>query len=176
MASYKEIVTKAVIGKGKKYFKNSYTLTTEIVPSTVLGCWVVNHNFKGMFNNGKIVLEGSCDVNVWYSYDNDTKTSVSSKTISYKEIVSVKIKENAELSNESEIIVRSLKQPTCVKADIKDGNIVLNIEKELGVEVVGDTKMKILVEEDEETWDTIEDEITEDVEQQIDKEIKEEYL
>ena len=40
---FKEIVTKAVIGKGKKYFKDNYSITTENVPSTVLGCWVINH-------------------------------------------------------------------------------------------------------------------------------------
>lgn len=43
MATYKEIVTKAVIGKGKKYYKNTYTVSTEHEPSTVLGCWVINH-------------------------------------------------------------------------------------------------------------------------------------
>lgn len=42
--AYKEIVTKAVIGKGKKYFKNNYTITTETTPTTVLGCWVINHH------------------------------------------------------------------------------------------------------------------------------------
>lgn len=41
--AYKEIVTKAVVGKGKKYFKNNYTMTVEWAPSTVLGCWVINH-------------------------------------------------------------------------------------------------------------------------------------
>lgn len=43
MAAYKEIVTKAIIGKGKKYFKNDYTLTPEEKPSTILGCWIINH-------------------------------------------------------------------------------------------------------------------------------------
>lgn len=41
--AFKEIVTKTVIGKGKKYFKNNYTIESEIIPSTVLGCWVINH-------------------------------------------------------------------------------------------------------------------------------------
>jgi len=43
VAAFKEIVTKAILGKGKKYFKNNYTLTTEVEPTTVLGCWVINH-------------------------------------------------------------------------------------------------------------------------------------
>lgn len=40
---FKEIVTKAVIGKGKKYFKNSYNVMSENNVNTILGCWVINH-------------------------------------------------------------------------------------------------------------------------------------
>ena len=43
MASYREIVTKTVIGKGKKTFSNHYNLTPEQTPTTILGCWVINH-------------------------------------------------------------------------------------------------------------------------------------
>ena len=47
MASYKEIVTKAVLGKGKKTFVDSYSVVPTCDPTTVLGCWVINHNFTG---------------------------------------------------------------------------------------------------------------------------------
>ena len=43
MSLYKEIVTKAVIGKGKKYFKDNYSIDVEHTPTTILGCWVINH-------------------------------------------------------------------------------------------------------------------------------------
>lgn len=43
MASYKEIVTKAIIGKGKKYFKDNYDMEVSNTPTTILGCWVINH-------------------------------------------------------------------------------------------------------------------------------------
>lgn len=43
MAAYKEIVAKSIIGKGKKSFKNNYEIEVEESPSTVLGCWVINH-------------------------------------------------------------------------------------------------------------------------------------
>ena len=128
MAIYKEIVTKAIIGKGKKDFKDVYTITTEIEPSTVLGCWVINHNFKGYPSNGKIVIDGSFDVNIWYSYDNDTKTNVINKTITYSDTTSVKQK---EITDSTEVIVRSLKQPTCISAKEKDKSIDIEIEKEL---------------------------------------------
>ena len=71
MASYKEIVTKAIIGKGKKSFKNNYDLEIEEEASTVLGCWVINHKFKGYKSGDKVGVSGSYDVNIWYSYDND---------------------------------------------------------------------------------------------------------
>ena len=60
--AYKEIVTKAVLGKGKKYYQNSYTINVPNTPSTVLGCWVINHKFKGREANGKIIIDGSFDV------------------------------------------------------------------------------------------------------------------
>jgi spore coat protein E len=46
MANYKEIVTKAVVGKGKKSSKNEYQVQTEENPNTILGCWVINHQLK----------------------------------------------------------------------------------------------------------------------------------
>lgn len=56
------------------------------------------------------------------------------------------------------------------------GNINFDIEKELGVEIVGETKMKIAVEEDEEPWDVIEDEVTEEILEEIEENVKEECL
>lgn len=43
MALYKEIVTKAVIGKGKKHYVNNYLVNVDNVVNTVLGCWIINH-------------------------------------------------------------------------------------------------------------------------------------
>ena len=177
MASYKEIVTKAIVGKGKKFFQNNYTMTTTDKPSTVLGCWVINHKFKGYKSGDKIGVDGTYDVNIWYSYDNDSKTAVSNQKIDYNDLFNVKIKENADLSGDTEIIVRTLKQPNCTKVNInEDGSINFNIEKELGIEIVGETKMKISIEEDEEPWDEILDDIDEKVEDEIDNEINENYI
>ena len=171
---YKEIVTKAVIGKGKKYFKNSYNLLAENNANTILGCWVINHNFKGHSSGDKIIIDGNFDINIWYSYDNDKKTAVATKNIAYNETVSVKTKQGTYIEG-SDIIVRALKQPTCSNVKAKDDVIELDIEKELGIEVVNDEKVKIAIEEDEEPWDTIEDDIS-DVEKTIDNEVKEDFI
>ncbi len=175
MSLYKEIVTKAIIGKGKKYFKDNYSISCENVPTTILGCWVINHKFKGFKTNDKIGVSGSYDVNVWYSYDNDSKTAVVNKNISYNDLFNVKLKENTDLTSDTDIIVRTLKQPNCTGVNINDKNIVFDIEKELGVEVVGETKVKIAIEEDEEPWDEIDDELSEKDEKEID-EVKEDFI
>ena len=107
MSAYKEIVTKAVVGKGKKYYRNTYTIDTESPVNTVLGCWVINHKFSGKEVNGKVQIDGSFDVNLWYSYDNDTKTDVVKETFHYKENVKLLLKQNTELRDEIESQIRA---------------------------------------------------------------------
>ena len=175
MYNYKEIVTKAIIGKGKKTFKNDYELNTDEKVDTVLGCWVINHNFNGVKSGDSIRINGSYDVNIWYSYDNDTKTQVIKETNNYSEVV--RLREREEETTNEEIIVRSLKQPSCVKVDIDGNNINYTIEKELGIELVGDIKMKVEANDDEDPWDEIVEEKQED--EEIDKkidEVNEEFL
>ena len=169
MANYREIVTKAVISKGKKLFKSNHEIEVEN-PSTVLGCWVINHNFKGSKSGRDISIDGSYDVNIWYSYDNDTKTNVVKQTNEYHEIVHMR--EVDDVLNE-EIIVRSLKQPNCVKIDLDNGKIVYSIEKELGIELVGDVKVKVEANDDEDNWDEIVEENVDNSE--IDK-VDEEFI
>ena len=149
--AYKEIVTKAVIGKGKKKYKDTYTITVEEKPTTILGCWIINHNFEAKEINDNIHINGSFDANVWYSYDNDTKTTVASKKITYEADEKLDIPD-IDVHNK-DIIIRSLKQPTCISAKEDGNNINLDIEKELGIEIVGDTKVKISsVEDDDDNW------------------------
>ena len=172
MADYKEIVTKAVIAKGKKLFTSNHEISVTNKPSTILGVWVINHNFNGVKNNEEIRINGSYDVNIWYSYDNDTKTEVIKESNKYSEIVRMRDRGTGE---EEQIIVRSLKQPNCLKVEINGDKISYAIEKELGVELVGDVKVKILADEEEDPWDEIVEE-TVNVSENIDNNISEEYL
>ena len=154
MSNYREIVTKAVLGKGKKIFTHSHFIDVGKTPTNVLGCWVINHNFKGIKEGEKITVNGSYDINIWYSYDNDTKTDVVKETFNYKETVNIREKEGVDYTDAS-IIVRSLKE-------------------ELGIELIGDTKVKILVDENMDDWEEIVDETK--AMDEIDKEVREDYL
>ena len=172
--NYKEIVTKTIIGKGKKTFKDNYEITIDNNVDTVLGCWIINHNLRGKKEDDHIVINGNYDINIWYSYDNNTKTNVVSKRIYYEEKVKVKVKENADLTDESEIIIRSLKNPTCIDVTNEDKTIKYTISKELGIEIVGDAKIRIAVQNNEDDYDIIVDE--EEVNNEIDKNVNDNYL
>ena len=79
------------------------------------------------------------------------------RKITYSDVFNVSVRENADLSSDTDVIVRSLEQPNCTKVSIEDGKINFDIEKELGVELVGETKVKIAIEEDEDEWEEIVD-------------------
>ena len=168
MSNYKEIVAKTIIGKGRKTSKDKYTLIPENKPNTVLGCWVINNNFKGTNNKNDINITGSFDVNVWYSYDNDSKTAVSTQNFTYEDNMKLRVKDYDALNNDNEIIIRNLKQPTVQDVKIKGNEVILSIEKELGVELVGEGKVKIATFEEELPWDEVLDNGPSD--------IKEDYL
>lgn len=172
MSNFREIVTKAVIGKAKKTYGNEYRAECENKPDTVLGCWVINHSFNGTNNLGSVLVNGEFDVNVWYSYDNDTKTAVSTRRFSYSEKMNVPLKNDSVLDSNSEIIVRSLKQPTVTNVEIKNGVVELAIEKELGVEIVGNTKVKVSVEDFDDDYEEL---LDDDIEKDIDN-LNEDYL
>ncbi len=174
MSNYKEIVTKAVIGKGKKLFTTENTVKVEHTPSTILGCWVINHNFRGEKVGDQITISGSYDVNIWYSYDRDTKTDVIKETKHYQEVVHMRNRDDD--TGDEEIIVRSLKQPTCSDVSIEGNEIHYTIEKELGIELVGDVKVKIEASEEEDPWDEIVDENSNSNTDTLDQELDDDFI
>ncbi len=142
-----------------------------------MGCWIINHKFNGVNNNGLVNILGTYDINVWYSYDSDTKTAVTTKSVDYQDKMPVRLKDNSILTNNEEIIVRSLKQPSVSNVTINGDTVDLVIEKELGVEVIGDTKIKVSIEEDEDDYEEInDDEVMSSHDEVAIDEIDEEYL
>lgn len=174
MSNYKEIVTKAIIGKGKKTFINTGSIMPEVIPERILGCWVVNNTFTGSKVDNQVIIDGSFDVNIWYSCSNNTNTEVVRQNISYRKTINIRRRDN-ELSNET-INVRSLSQPVVTKTNIINNKIEYTVANELGIELVGDTKIKIEVEDTEVPWDDIleetinTDQIMDDIEEQVTEE------
>lgn len=131
----------------------------------------MTHNFHGEKQGDQIIISGSYDVNIWYSYDGDTKTDVIKETQTYREMVHMRNRDE-DVTGE-QIIVRSLKQPTCSDITINNHEIRYTIEKELGIELVGDVKVKIEANEEEDPWDEIVDETSNDT---LDEELSDNFI
>lgn len=172
MTNYKEIVTKAVTSKHKKSTIDNVLIETEQTPNTILGCWVINHSFKGSNSGGDININGSYDINVWYSYDNDTKTNTILKKYNYSDTMNMPNK----LKSDNELIVNCLKQPTATDVKIENGVISLKIEKDMGVTVIGSTTVKVATDD---SYDDYEEIIETEEEKELDinvDDIDENYL
>ena len=98
-----------------------------------------------------------------YAYLNNTKTNVMIKKFSYEYPMNVNIKENASLTKDSEIIVRTLSQPSVIDVNVLDNKIKLTIEKQLGVEVIGDTTVRVSVEDSFDDYEEIDEDIMDEV-------------
>ena len=181
MANLKEIVTKAVLGKAKKSSQEKILIDADTAIDTVLGCWVINHVFDGKKRNGKVEITGSYDVNIWYAYDDSTKTDVLVKHFTYEESLKVNLKDNVGLSDMHDIIVKALSAPSVADVNVDGKRIELYTEKEMGVEVVGDLTVRVTVEDEYEEYEEVvdEDEIVEKLTQEetlSEIEIIEDYL
>ena len=148
----------------KLLFENSYNF---------LSPTVITHNFSGTFSNGTVTINGSYDINIWYSYDNDTKTEVLKETYNYEE--NINVQGVNEMTENEEVIIRNLSGPSCSKADINNNVINCTVDKILGIELVGDTKVRINTLDDIDDWDEIIDS-DEDINRRIDNEVNEDYL
>ena len=73
------------------------------------------------------------------------------------------------------MIIRSLTGPSCSKAEINGGVINCTIDKTLGIELVGDTKVRINTLDEVDDWEEIMDSDA-SIDERIDEEINEEYL
>ena len=79
------------------------------------------------------------------------------ETINYTELEEVKLTTASDNTNK-DIIIRVLKQPTCISAKEEGKTINLEVEKTLGIEIIGDAKVRIAEVEGEEEWDNVEEE------------------
>lgn len=165
MSEVREIVTRAVLAKGRKTFKINDTITLDNLPYSVLGCWIINHEFVATQDNLCVNLNGSFEIDVWYSFNNNKETDVAKASTTYEGTIKVKEIVSDATTDHTDVIVRILQQPTCTNACIKDGNIEVEVVFDVLAETIGEAKMMVNVYNCNDTFDTIdnlENEINED--------------
>ena len=165
MGEYREIFAKAVVAKGRKYTESNHTISPAHNPSSILGCWIINHKYNAKKVGKTVEIHGSYDINVWYSFNENTKTEVVTERVQYTDVIKLKYRDN-DCLDDDEIVAKVLQQPNCTEAVISpNGNrIIVHVEREIMVEVIGETKICVRInpegckDEDEDWGLDVEDE------------------
>ncbi len=153
---YREIITKAVCGKGRKFTQASHSISPSHRPSSILGCWVINHLYNAKKKSEDTVeVNGSYDINIWYSYNDNTKTEAITERVTYCDIIPLSVKDDHCLNDDFDVIAKVVQQPNCLECNIanKGHKIVVEIEREFIVQVIGDTKIAVRVDPKREKFD-----------------------
>jgi len=142
----REIITKAVCGKGRKVSLRTHTITPKQKPSNILGCWIINHSFDANKVGDVIEVAGSYDVQIWVSFNKNTDTAVIKENVSFVENVPLSFFDN-NCRGKLEVHAQALQQPNCLEAKISGtgDSILVKVESEFAVEVVGETKLCVVI-------------------------------
>jgi spore coat protein E len=160
MSEYREIITKAVVAKGRKFTQSTHTVSAQHRPTSILGCWIINHRYDAKKSDRNVEIHGYYDINVWYSYSDNTKTEVVTETVGYTDVVRLKYRDDDIINDDQEVMARVIQQPNCLECTISpNGNkVVVQVEREFIAEVIGETKVWVAVnpnasEEDDNDFD-----------------------
>ncbi len=151
---FREILTKAVVGKGRKSSITIHEILPEKAASRTLGCWIINsHATPYVKSDETIEVEGTYDIHIWYGCGEDQDTEIIKRTIDYKELIPFKIKPGERLGMNNDLKAFFVKYPVCTGLKLlENGKIEVVVEKELVVDAVGETKLKVQVTQGEEEW------------------------
>jgi len=146
MNDIREIVTKAVIGKGNRVFELVVEMpeTPELV-IRVLGAIMTNHDVKARKSGDLIEISGSYDVHVWYTYDDDKETEIVRVTVDYGDMIELRDALRDHLLDSDEITAEEIVAPYATDVRIEAGNIQVDVAFEVAAEVIGETKMRVAI-------------------------------
>lgn len=128
----REIITKAVIAKGRKRATLTDQLSLKVQADGILGAWVTNHKINTAISvEGYVEVTGQFDIDVWYSYQSNQVTEVLRATIRYSEQIAV-TSIGGEALGEEEVRVDVTLYPRCREATLQSKGNEIRIEVEIG--------------------------------------------
>jgi len=145
---HREIITKAVCGKGRKFSTVTHTVTPPHQPSSILGAWIINHQYEAARSGDGVEVIGTYDINIWYSYSKNSQTDVAKETISYVDLVPLSYVDPKHRTSTEEVSAEATQEPNCVEATIgsNGSTVMIRVEREFAVEMVAETKVVVLVD------------------------------
>ncbi|MFD0711637.1 outer spore coat protein CotE [Paenibacillus sp. GCM10027626] len=151
----REILTKAVCGKGRKFSTVTHTVTPPHNPTSILGAWIINHQYEAVRSGDGIEVIGTYDINIWYSYNKNSQTDVAKETLSYVEHVPLSYIDPRHRASTEEVTAESTQEPNCIEANISanGSSVVLRVEREFSVEMIAETKLFVAVFPGGDDWE-----------------------
>ena len=146
MNDIREIVTKAVIGKGKRKFEMSVRMPQVSSPvGRVLGTFITNHRMDAKQSDDLIEVTGVCDLHVWYAHEHDAESEIVRLTVTYGDLIELTESLRPHLLETDEIAAEELIAPHPIDVWLDAGVVVVEMAFEVGVEVIGETKMRVAI-------------------------------
>ncbi len=154
MEEIKKIIAKAAYGQSTKAFSKGIDINTyeRKKPTKILGCIITDAeisdcSFEGNVENGKAVrVNGKFDTHLWYGLGGDTK--VAKASAKFSDVVTI-YAQGAEKYSDEEIRAWVSQAPKCCGTSIIDGHegacVKVQVEYELGAEIVGQTTLNVKV-------------------------------
>lgn len=140
----KEILTKAVLSKGKIDSNEVVNIELKQDVSKLVGCWIINNQYLPIVENNELFLEGEYDIHLWYAINNDKDSLLEKKTCPYK----IKFEFDGKINcDELDFKVYCNEYPHCLNMEIKDGKPALNVSQKYSVDAIGETKFMVDVNE-----------------------------
>lgn len=149
---YREIITKAVCGTAKKFFRYSQQFPTveDGSPTQILGTSITQMRLKEPQIETEeekigVRVSGIFEAHVWYAYNGGKSTDLIRQAIHFEEVIPVNEYDGQILSitdAKAVVIKPPLAQDTAIT---RDGSIKIDFELGVYVEVVGETKVLVKV-------------------------------
>ena len=157
MSEIREIVTRAVISKGRKIFRIKENIPLNEQAEKILGCWIVNNGIETELNDGKVKVCGNFEIDIWYSTPNNERTNIAKISTRYEDTIRVRQIICDPISNDTEVVTQFIQQPSCTNACINNDTVEVEVLFEILSEVIGETKIMVNVFTCQETNDFIDD-------------------
>jgi len=146
MSNIREILTKAVIGQGRRVFNTTVKLPeTPVLVGRVLGAVMTNHQVVAKKVGDEIEISGSYDVHVWYTFDDDKKTKIVRTNVDYGDLIGLENPLRDNLLASDEVTVEEIVAPYATDVRVETGIVKVDIAFEIATEVIGETKMRVAI-------------------------------
>jgi len=156
MGTLREIFVKAVCARGKRTFARLHRFRTKNHPEDLLGCRLTNHRFSSSMDGDGVIVTGSYDIHVWYSYSagdaydggsGRVQTAVSVQTVEFQERIPVQyIDGSAGGVSNPHCRMTATRHPRATEISLDaDGVVQVAVEDGYATEVIADTTLWVPV-------------------------------